>query len=65
MASLIVDGDERSYDTASYNVETGEASLSDDATVILVASELPGDTTEFQRDRADGQQLVSRQSVTL
>lgn len=62
-----------SYGAVSYDAETGETtvevSLADDAesdtTVTLAAYELPGDTTEFQRDRADGQELVAHQTVTL
>lgn len=34
-------------------------------TVTLAAYELPGDDTEFQRDRADGQELVDHRTVTL
>ena len=65
--------DDLRYGAISYDAETGEAtvtvSLADDAsnnaTVTLAAYELPGETIEFQRDRADGQELVAHRTVTL
>ena len=64
-----VEGCEVAYDPVSY--DSGEVTVEvsvdgcEHATLTLAVYELPGDTVEFRRDRADEQELVAHRTATV